>query len=96
MLLKAGTINGLQSLGWKGGKIAAGQPANLCALNLSHPALLGLDADNLMAGLSLHGDRTMVSNTWTQGKLVVVDGTHTHRLRSEEAYMRTLSTLFSG
>ena len=95
LLLEMSTTHGWASLGWSPGGIQEGAEANLISLNRSHPALLGLSKKEICAGVTLHGDRTLVANSWVHGKPIIRDGKHAHTQRSRERFSHTLSRLFS-
>ena len=95
LLLEMSTAHGLGSLGWSSGGIREGAEANLISLDRNHPALLGLSKEELVAGVTLHGDRTLVAHSWIHGKQIIRDGEHPHTQRSRERFSLALSQLFS-
>jgi formimidoylglutamate deiminase len=75
-LLDVGTRGGARSLGLEVGQLAPGRPADLCAVDLAHPALLGAPDDGLLAAVIFSAPVAAVSDSWVQGRRVVKDGRH--------------------
>jgi formimidoylglutamate deiminase len=75
-LLDIGTQGGARSLGLEVGHLAPGRPADLCAVDVGHPALLGAPEDGLLAAVLFSAPASAVTDTWVQGQRVVQDGRH--------------------
>lgn len=75
-LLDVATHGGARSLGLDVGRLAPGRPADLCAVDLAHPALLGAPEDGLLAAVVFSAPPSAVTDTWVQGRRVVQDGRH--------------------
>jgi formimidoylglutamate deiminase len=75
-LLEVGTRGGAASLGLDVGRLAPGRPADLCAVDLAHPALAGAPEDGLLAAVVFSAPATAVTDTWVQGQRLVQDGHH--------------------
>ncbi|HVP62690.1 MAG TPA: formimidoylglutamate deiminase, partial [Myxococcaceae bacterium] len=75
-LLDVATHGGARSLGLEVGRLAPGRPADLCAVDLGHPALLGAPEDGLLAAVVFSAPASAVTDTWVQGRRVVQDGRH--------------------
>jgi formimidoylglutamate deiminase len=75
-LLEAATLGGSRSLGLEVGILAPGRPADLCAVDLDHPSLVGVRDDALLASLVFGAPAAAVSDTWVDGVRVVRDGQH--------------------
>ena len=75
-LLDVGTQGGARSLGLDVGRLAPGRPADLCAVDLAHPALAGAPEDGLLAAVVFSAPATAVTDSWVQGQRVVEDGHH--------------------
>ncbi|HUM13839.1 MAG TPA: formimidoylglutamate deiminase [Myxococcaceae bacterium] len=88
-LLEAATHGGARSLGLDVGRLAPGRPADLCAVDLGHPALLGAPEDGLLAAVVFSAPASAVTDTWVQGRRVVQDGRHP----LEEAMAREFTAL---
>lgn len=75
-LLDVATHGGARSLGLDVGWLAPGLAADLCAVDLGHPALLGAPEDGLLAAVVFSAPPSAVTDTWVQGRRVVQDGRH--------------------
>ncbi len=75
-LLDVATHGGARSLGLDVGRLAPGLAADLCAVDLGHPALLGAPEDGLLAAVVFSAPPSAVTDTWVQGRRVVQDGRH--------------------
>jgi formimidoylglutamate deiminase len=75
-LLDIGTQGGARSLGLDVGRLARGRPADLCAVDLGHPVLLGAPEDGLLATVLFSAPALAVTDTWVQGQRVMQDGRH--------------------
>ena len=88
-LLDIGTHGGARSLGLDVGRLAPGRPADLCAVDLLHPALIGAPEDGLLAAVLFSAPAAAVTDTWVQGQRVVQDGRH----RLDEVSARDFTAL---
>ncbi len=70
---------GAQALGRDAGAIAAGQWADLTALDADNLALTGLSGDALLDAWIFAGDDNLVTDVWSAGRHVVTDGRHVKR-----------------
>ena len=68
LLLATGTVAGARALGLSSGEIVAGQPADLVALNLNHPALAGWTGEDLLDVLFFGASADVIVGTWVQGR----------------------------
>ncbi|HZJ56273.1 MAG TPA: formimidoylglutamate deiminase [Myxococcaceae bacterium] len=75
-LLEIGTYGGARSLGLDVGRLAPRRPADLCAVDLDHPALLGAPDDAVLATVVFSAPASAVTDTWVQGKRVLQNGRH--------------------
>ncbi len=69
-LLAIGTTHGMRALGLAGGEIVPGQPADLIAVNVQHPALHGWNSSSLLDMLCFGAAADIVVGTWVQGQKV--------------------------
>jgi formimidoylglutamate deiminase len=70
-LFASGTVNAARSLGLQTGSLEAGAWADLIAVDLEHPALLGASADDLRDTLLFGAGAEVVSDVWVAGRKVV-------------------------
>jgi formimidoylglutamate deiminase len=75
-LLEIGTHGGARSLGLDVGRLAPRRPADLCAVDLGHPALLGAPEDALLATVLFSAPASAVTDTWVQGERVLQNRRH--------------------
>jgi formimidoylglutamate deiminase len=66
-LLEMGTESGARALRLEAGRIAAGQLADLAAIDLEHPTLAGFTPEYLAATLTLSAPAAVVSDLWVGG-----------------------------
>ncbi|HEY1349521.1 MAG TPA: formimidoylglutamate deiminase [Ktedonobacteraceae bacterium] len=67
-LLTMGTAAGARALGLASGELAAGQPADLVAIGLTHPMLAGWTSDDLLDMLCFGASAEVIVGTWVQGR----------------------------
>ncbi len=82
-LYDAALAGGARALGRDSGAIAAGQWADLSALNADNPALADLAGDTLLDAWIFAGGDNAVSDVWSAGRQVVADGRHVKRQEIE-------------
>lgn len=70
-LFAAGTANAGRSLGVQAGSLEPGMWADLIAVDLRHPALLGATTDDLRDTLLFGAGADVVTNVWVSGREVV-------------------------
>lgn len=66
-LFDIATVNGLRSIGWKGGRIEKGSPADLITIDLDHASLLGADDQTLLESLITGSDNEVVLSSCVGG-----------------------------
>jgi len=94
-LLDAATAGGARSLGLQVGRLAPGRPADLCAIDLGHPALLGAPEDGLLAAVVFGAPVEAVTDTWVQGRRIVRDRQHPIEAASGRAYRDLCRRVFA-
>ena len=67
---------GAQALGRDPGGLVPGAPADIVALDRTHPALVGRTEDGWLDGWIFASDRGVVRDVWAGGRHVVVEGRH--------------------
>jgi formimidoylglutamate deiminase len=67
LLLASGTSVGASALGLSSGKIVAGRPADLIAINLNHASLAGWTSEDLLDVLFFGASTDVITGTWVQG-----------------------------
>lgn len=85
-LLAMATAGGARSLRLDAGAIEAGRVADLMAVDLDHPSLLGVPAEHLGAGLALAATPDGVRDVWVAGVRRLDDGHHAIQTEAAEAF----------
>jgi len=75
-LFEIGTHGGARSLGLDVGRLAPRRPADLCAVDLRHPALLGAPEEGMLAAVLFSAPASAVTDTWVQGRRVITGRGH--------------------
>lgn len=93
-LFGAALTGGSRALGVRGG-IAAGNSADIVALDSAHPALAGKQGDAILDSLIFAGGRSPISDVWRAGRHVVTGGKHIAREAAERRYRETIAALLA-
>jgi formiminoglutamate deiminase len=93
-LFDAALAGGAQALGVAPAALAAGQPADLLALDGEAPALVGRHGDALLDGWIFAGGA--LTAVWVGGQQVVADGRHVAREAIQARYRATLRRLLAA
>jgi formimidoylglutamate deiminase len=75
-LFDCATINGAASIGFRGGKLEPGAPADFFTVDLDDPSIAGATPDDLLANIVFSLSRTAVRDVFVAGKQIVEDGKH--------------------
>lgn len=92
-LFESVTRGGALALGRDAGGITAGQFGDLTALDLESLTLTGLQGDQLLDSYIFAGSDQLVTDVWSAGRHVVVQGLHIHRASIINRYRKTLTRL---
>ena len=76
LLWKVGSEHGGASLGVKTGRIQKGWAADLVALDLEHPSILGADVTSLSSAIVFSAKPGAVRHVWACGRWCVQEGEH--------------------
>ena len=93
-LFRATGEGGARALGATFG-IAAGNAADIVALDPDHPALIERKGDRLLDGWIFGANRPAVDRVWRAGRLVVQGGAHRSREAVAARYRATLAKLLA-
>nr|WP_321461201.1 formimidoylglutamate deiminase [uncultured Cohaesibacter sp.] len=85
VLYDAALTGGAQAAGRMAGAIASGHYADLLALDASSPMLDGCKGDDILDGWIFAGDDRLITDVWSAGRHLVIDGKHS---RGEEIRRR--------
>jgi formimidoylglutamate deiminase len=75
-LFDCATINGAASLGFNGGKLEPGGPADFFTVDLDDPSIAGSDPEHLLANIVFSLSRAAVRDVVVGGKQIVKTGRH--------------------
>ena len=75
-LFACATVNGAKSIGFNGGQLVAGSPADFFTVDLDDPTIAGASPDDLLANIVFSLSRSAVKDVVVGGKVVVNEGTH--------------------
>jgi formimidoylglutamate deiminase len=75
-LFDCATVNGATSIGFTGGEIEPGLPADFFTIGLDDPSIAGASIDNLLANVVFSLSRTALRDVVVGGKQIVQDGRH--------------------
>lgn len=87
------TQGGARSLGIAAGVIEAGMPADLVAVDLDHPSVVGAPDEDLLDTLVFGATRGAVSEVWCRGRLLVEGGRHRQRNQATADFRRAMAHL---
>ena len=75
-LLQCATVNGARSLGFDGGRIEVGAPADFFSVDLRDPTIAGALVSDLLSSVVFSASRAAVKDVIVGGKQIVHDGRH--------------------
>lgn len=75
-LFDCATINGAASIGFEGGKLEIGAPADFFTVDLDDPSIAGSSPDDLLANIVFSLSRSAVRDVVVGGKQIVENGKH--------------------
>jgi formimidoylglutamate deiminase len=94
-LFECATVNGAQSIGFNGGRLEAGAPADFFTIDLDDPSIAGASTEDLLSNLVFSLSRTAVREVVVQGKRIVEDGRHPKQEEIVEKFKDLQSRLWS-
>jgi formimidoylglutamate deiminase len=92
-LLRASLAGGAQAVGRKLGALAPGHRADLVALDVEHPSLVGRRSEAVVDSWVFSGEGNPVDAVWVGGRQVVQAGRHLKREALGKAFARAMRTL---
>jgi formimidoylglutamate deiminase len=75
-LFDCATINGARSIGFAGGKLEPGAPADFFTVDLNDPSIAGSSQDDLLANIVFSLSRSAVRDVVVGGKQIIENGRH--------------------
>jgi formimidoylglutamate deiminase len=87
-LFSCATVNGATSIGFDGGSLEPGAPADFFTVDLDDPSIAGSSPDNLLANIVFSLSRTAIRDVVVGGKRIVSDGRHAQQDAILSAFRR--------
>jgi formimidoylglutamate deiminase len=75
-LFEYATLGGAQALGFDGGVLAPGRPADFFTIDLDHPSIAGSSPDDLLPMIVFSLSRAAIRDVAVAGRLILRDGAH--------------------
>lgn len=75
-LFACATTSGAASIGFNGGSLEPGAPADFFTVDLDDPSIAGSSPENLLANVVFSLSRTAIKDVVVGGKVIVADGRH--------------------
>ncbi|GHG67390.1 formimidoylglutamate deiminase [Comamonas sp. JC664] len=94
-LLGMATVDGARSLGWAGGVLEAGAPADFFTVDLNHPSLVGALPASLLSSVVLGAEKAAVRDVVVAGREVVREGRHALAEESGRAFQALSRALYA-
>jgi formimidoylglutamate deiminase len=91
-LFDCATINGAASIGFNGGRLEPGAPADFFTVDLDDPSIAGSSRDDLLASIVFSLSRSGVRDVIVAGKQIVENGRH----RDQEEIIKKFSHKLHG
>ena len=87
-LFDCATMNGARSIGFEGGVLEPGAPADFFTVDLEDPSIAGATPESLLANAVFSLSRTAVRDVVVGGKRIVADGRHAQQDEIVAAFRR--------
>jgi formimidoylglutamate deiminase len=94
-LLDCATVNGATSIGFKGGALDIGCPADFFTVDLDDPSIAGSTDDDLLTAIVFGLSRTAIRDVVVGGKQVIREGRHPAQSEISERFTRLQKKLWS-
>jgi formimidoylglutamate deiminase len=89
-LFDCATVRGAESIGFHGGKLETGGPADFFTVALDDASIAGSSPDDLLANIVFSLARTAVCDVVVAGKQIIHDGRHRNQEEIVKQFARTL------
>jgi formimidoylglutamate deiminase len=87
-LFSCATTNGAASIGFAGGNLEPGAPADFFTVDLDDPSIAGASKENLLANVVFSLSRTAIKDVVVGGTQIVSEGTHPEQERIVSEFKR--------
>lgn len=92
-LFDCASVNGAKSIGFSGGTLQPGAPADFFTIDLDDPSIAGAPADDLLANVVFSLSRSAVRDVFVAGKQIIENGRHVDQETIVEAFKSLIHTL---
>lgn len=93
VLFEGAAFGGARAAGREAGQIATGKLADLVALDTTHIDLEGREGDTLLDAFIFAADDRGITDVWSAGRHVVIEGRHMHHEAISNSYRKVLRRL---
>ena len=93
-LFACASRNGARSIGFEGGQLETGAPADFFTIDLNDPSIAGSGTDDLLTNVVFSMSRTAVRDVVVGGKQIVQDGVHADKHEIVEKFNDLQSRLW--
>lgn len=87
-LFACATVSGAASIGFEGGSLEVGAPADFFTVDLDDPSIAGASTENLLANVVFSLQRTALRDVVVGGRRIVMDGSHPEQERIVSEFKR--------
>jgi formimidoylglutamate deiminase len=94
-LFDCATVNGAENIGFAGGKLEPGLPADFFTIDLNDSSIAGASADHLLASTVFSSSRTAVRDVVVGGKRIIENGVHANQGEIIESFKTLQKKLWS-
>lgn len=94
-LFDCATVNGATSIGFDGGTLEPGAPADFFTVDLDDPSIAGSTTENLLANIVFSLSRTAIRDVVVGGKRIVEEGRHNDQKEIVTSFLNDRQRNFS-
>ncbi len=94
-LFDCATANGARSLGFDGGALEAGRPADFFTVDLQDPSIAGATPETLLANIVFTLNRAAIREVVIGGREIISDGRHSQRMATVKDFSKLQQRLWA-
>lgn len=95
-LFECATVNGGRSLGFEGGSLQPGRPADFFTVDLDDPSIAGASTSDLLASVVFSISRAAIKDVVVGGKVIVANGQHALQQAIVEEFVNVQKKLWAS
>ena len=95
-LFECATVNGGRSLGFEGGSLQPGRPADFFTVDLDDPSIAGASTSDLMTSVVFSISRAAIKDVVVAGKVIVANGQHALQQAIVEEFVNVQKKLWAS